>query len=183
MLRSLLLFLHVASAMGIFVALGIETAIVAQVRGDQRNAGTVLSRYGLVQRVGAVSIIALLVTGIYLATAFWHWQGPWIGIGFLLVIVIAVIGATMSGRPVARALRAQIDLAAPAGIGALGDSLAASLVLRAALLSGVVFLMTVKPTTSAMALGVAAIAALLGVASVPLVRRVKSSPNEQRSRV
>ena len=102
-----IVFLHVASAMGIVGSFGIESLVLTQLRAARTatDARTVLSSYRYSQRAGAASLIVTVVTGIYLATAYWGWRGAWMGSGFLTLVAIAIIGATMTGRAVTRLLR------------------------------------------------------------------------------
>ncbi|HEY2065174.1 MAG TPA: hypothetical protein VGG84_04395 [Gemmatimonadaceae bacterium] len=166
MVQSLLLFVHVASAMGIVAALGIEGLVLLQL-GRARLVEEVRSAMGsfrYVQRVGAASLIATVLSGIYLATVYWRWEGPWIGTAFILLIANAVVGAVMSGRnqaAIGRATAAQGSGRSP-DVERSKATLRASFVIRAALILGIVFLMTVKPGSD-LSLLVAAVAVLLGL--------------------
>ncbi|HEY2026097.1 MAG TPA: hypothetical protein VGG78_03755 [Gemmatimonadaceae bacterium] len=166
MLQPLILFVHVAAAMGIVAGLGIEGLVLLQL-GRARVAEELraaLDSFRYVQRVGAASLIATVVSGIYLATVFWHWQGPWIGTAFMLLVVIAVIGASMTGRGIAALGRAA---AAPSVVLRLDVErskplLQASFTMRLSLVLGIVFLMTVKPDLK-LSLLVAAVATAAGL--------------------
>jgi hypothetical protein len=167
MLRYLLLFVHVASAMGVFAALGIEAGALSQLRGAAGPADvrTILRAFGLVRLVGALSLVGVLLSGLYLATTVWHWRGPWIGLGFLGLVLTAGIGGVATRRGVT-----QLEQAAAGGGGGgpvdyrRAPILRASLQARVAILVGVVYLMTVKPaglaalTVLALAVGLAAVA-------------------------
>ena len=67
-----IVFLHVASAMGIVASFGIESLVLTQLRAARTatDARTVVSSYRYSQRAGAASLIVTVVTGIYLATAY-----------------------------------------------------------------------------------------------------------------
>ena len=147
MLRVHLLFIHVASAMGLFAGLGIEGVALARLR---RTTGGDLWRsafadLGTARRVGEGAMPLLLVSGLWLATAYWHWQGAWMGLGFLGLILIGAGGALTTGRAVRR-LRRMLD---QPGFDALlreaGPALQRSFLIRTLLLAVVVYLMTVKP--------------------------------------
>lgn len=165
MLHSVIVFLHVASAMGIVAALGIEGVMLVQLRGAHSppEARAVLGLSRVVQRVGASSMIVALATGISLATAYWQWQGAWMGFGFLTLIAIAIVGATMTGRRVQAMLRDPSATSATSAARAW-RRLTQSYTLRTALLAGIVFLMTVKPETPVAAAVVVIVAAVLGIA-------------------
>lgn len=165
MLRYNLLFIHIVSAMGVFTALGVEALALTQLRraSDGATAREALAALGSGQRGGGLSMLVLVLTGMSLATAYWRWQGAWIGLGFLGAIAIGAIGGLMTGRRVSR-LRKGL------GEGRLGTSLIdalpglwTSFVMRATLLAGVVYLMTVKPepVVSLGVLGSAVVAGLV----------------------
>jgi hypothetical protein len=173
MFRYLFLFLHVSSAMGVFAALGIEAGALFQLRGAAGPADvrTVLRAYQLVRVVGALSLVGLLVTGIYLATAVWGWRGPWIGLGFLGLVLTAAVGGVATRSGVARLER---------GAGGAGGAtpasyrrnpvLHASLLARVAILVGVVYLMTVKPAVRAALVATAVALVAAAVAAVAVLR-------------
>ena len=176
-----IVFLHVASAMGIVASFGIESLVLTQLRAARTatDARTVLSSYRYSQRAGAASLIVTVVTGIYLATAYW---GSWMGIGFLTLVAIAIIGATMTGRTVTRLLRVDSVNAGAALPSAFVARLRMSFLIRMSLFVGIVFLMTVKPLAPVPALSVIGVAALLGALfGFPAMRRAPALPNEPRA--
>ncbi|MGH7654447.1 MAG: hypothetical protein ACREN6_07265 [Gemmatimonadaceae bacterium] len=147
MLRYNLLFIHIASAMAICAALGMEAVALAQLRSSSDGAATrrALAALGPGQRLAGLGGLGLLLTGLPLATIYWHWHGPWMGLGLLGLIAIGAIGGSMTGR-IVRQLRARLE---DASVGTLlADAiprLRQSLVIRVALFAGVVYLMTLKP--------------------------------------
>src|SRR5689334_23457697 len=147
MIRSILLFLHVAGAMGVFVALGMEALALGQLRRAS-NVGAIraaLGALGAGQRLMGPSGLLLVLSGIYLATAYWHWQGAWMGLGFLGMLAIGALGGIMTSRNVGR-LRKDLDGSrASVSSVTVTPALWTSFAIRAALLVGVLFLMTVKP--------------------------------------
>jgi hypothetical protein len=142
MLRYNLLFIHVVAAMGTFAALGIEALALAQLGrasgGDTERAA--VAALGSSRRVGGASMLVLVLTGLGLAAKYWQWQGAWIGSGLAGLVAIGLVGGLMSGR------------------GAPWTSFA----IRAALLMGVVYLMTVKPGR-VVSLGVLGAAVVVGL--------------------
>lgn len=172
-LHELFLFLHVSSAMGLFTALGVEGLCLRQLgRADgPRETATALGGLALLPPVGGASTLLLLVSGIYLATTRWHWQGAWIGLGFAGLVLVALIGALVTGRALARV---RPTAGGETGRGwsvarAAMPTLAASFCARAAILLGVVFLMTVKPQAPG-ALATMAVALAVGGAAGLAVR-------------
>jgi hypothetical protein len=165
MLRSNLLFIHVVGAMGIFVALGMEALALAQLRraADSAAARAALAALGAAQRVGGPSMLLLVLSGLYLATAYWRWEGAWIGLGFLGLVSIGAIGGLMTGRNVNRLRKGRETSATVTSLAEVAPTFWASFVIRAALLVAVVFLMTAKPgpVGSLAALGTAVAAGLI----------------------
>jgi len=146
MIRSILLFLHVAGAMGVFVALGMEALALAQLRRASNGGATraALAALGVGQRMAGPSGLLLVLSGLYLATAYWHWQGAWMGLGFLGMLSIGALGGIVTGRTVGR-LRKDLEGSRASTSVAVSPALWTSFALRAALLVAVLFLMTVKP--------------------------------------
>ena len=175
MVHQVLLFLHITSAMGIVAGLGIEGLVLLQLRaartGSDARLALTNSRY--VQRVGGVSMLAAVLTGIYLATAYWHWRGAWMGISFLTIILLAFVGGLMTGRPTTRVLRTPSDALGPAELAKVQGLLGRSYVLRLWLFLGIVFLMTTKPASGPLALLVIIVAAVVGLVAGLPARRVR----------
>jgi hypothetical protein len=176
MLYPLLVFLHVTAAMGIVAGFGIEGLALLHLRAahtadDVRRALT-NSRY--VQRVAGSSLLAAVVTGVYLATVYWSWRGAWMGVAFMTIVAMALVGALMTGRATARAMRAPHDALGPAAMAALQERLSLSYVIRLGLFLGIVFLMTTKPQSGGVALAAVGIAGITGLLVGLPVRRVRS---------
>jgi hypothetical protein len=148
MLRSNLLFIHIASALAIFASLGIEVLALAHLRRATEGAAAraALADLGTARRVGGPAMLLLLASGFWLATAYWHWRGAWIRLGLLGLVVVGAVGAVMSGRPLRRlrALTGQPGL--DAAIRDADPALRWAFVIRTVLLAAVVYLMTVKPS-------------------------------------
>ena len=169
MLRSILLFVHVISAMGMFTALGMESVILAQLAASPEPEQTrrALWGFGRIRRTGAPSLALALLTGIYLASAASAWSDAWVVVAIGGIVLVAVVGATLTGMPVVRFEKAG---AGPEGLAPLLGGLRASLALRAATVAGIVFLMTVKPGPAG-AIGAMGVAIGLGLAGAALLRR------------
>ena len=176
-LYSIALFLHIAGALGVFAALALDWVGIASLRRartvDQIREWAGL--YAVVRGLGGASVAALLVFGLYMTAVTWGPTG-WIAIGFLSLLLIAILGA-LSGIRLSRVLAE-----AGSGDGSVGEELrtqlqaplfVASVRARTALALGVVFVMTVKPE-AAVSLLVVAIALALGVASALPVLRQRS---------
>lgn len=164
MIRLFLLFLHVASAMGIVAGLAIEGLGMVQLRAactseEARKALTIM-RY--VQRVAGPSFVATLVTGLYLATAYWGWRGAWMGVAMLAIVAMALVGGFMTVRATTSAMRGPSDALDAGAISALQARLGMSYTIRLGLFVGIVFLMTIKPASGPIALGAVLVGGALG---------------------
>jgi hypothetical protein len=147
MLRSNLLFIHVASAMGVFAALGVEALALAHLR---RAAGGGMARLALAdlgsaRRLGGPAMLLLIVSGFWLATAYWHWRGAWMRLGLLGLVAIGAVGGLMTGRAVRRLGPHLNEPGFDAVLREVDPWLRRSLLIRAGLLAAVVYLMAVKP--------------------------------------
>jgi hypothetical protein len=161
MVRTVLVFIHVTSAIGVFGALAIEGAVLLQIRrsADAAQLHTALNNGRLVPRVAIPSLLATILSGLYLTATVWGWRAAWIDVGLLGLIVTAAIGAAATGPRIAR-LQNTLH-----GDDGRDPMLLASFIMRTFILIGVVFLMTVKPPLEAslIAMATAAGAGLLAV--------------------
>jgi hypothetical protein len=173
MTHLILLFLHVTSAMGIVAGLGIEGLALVQLRaartGDEARRALASSRY--VQRIAGSSLLVAIITGFYLATVYWRWQGAWMGVAFLTIVATALVGALMTGRAMRTAMRSPADALGPAAMASLQARLGMSYTIRLGLFLGIVFLMTTKPASGSIALGAVIVAGAVGfLAGLPARR-------------
>jgi hypothetical protein len=149
-LYALALFLHVAGALGLFIAIGLEWTSLPRLRraASVEQARTWLGVLGSLGPIGGPSALALLVTGIYMMVTVWR-GAAWPGIGLIAMVLIAVLGGVLTGRRVgsiAQALPAEAGPLPPALAERVRDPvLVLSARLRAALALGVVFIMCTKP--------------------------------------
>ena len=148
MLRANLLFIHVASAMGVFAALGMEALALAHLRhaANDDAARASLADLGSAQRLAAPAMLGLIVSGFWLATAYWHWQGAWMRLGFLGLVAVGAVGGLMTGRAVRRLHPRRHEPGFDAALHRVVPSLRRSFLIRGTLLAAVVYLMTTKPT-------------------------------------
>ena len=163
------LFLHVVGAVGLGTVLGLEWASLYGLRrataaGQVREWTRLL---GASRFLGGPAALIVVITGIHLSATRWGPQG-WIVVSLAGLVVIALLGAAVSGRragAIARTAAAE-DGPVSAALGQrLHDpALALSLWIRTALFLGIVFLMTTKPS-AATAFIVMAIALVLGMAA------------------
>jgi len=170
-------FLHVSGAIGYFVAMGTWLFGLAALR-RARRVEQVRALSDLIGRLGplfGISVLLILVTGLYMAVTAWSLQTGWIAVALIGLVLIAPLGtAAIEPR------RRVIDrLAREAPDGPLPESLAqrthdpallTALQTVTFLLLGIVFLMTNKPALIG-ALIVMAVALVLGLGSSLLVTR------------
>jgi len=166
---SISLFLHIVGALGLFAVLALEWAGLYHLR-RATEASQVREWVRLLAAprvVGGPAALVILVTGIYLSATRWGPQG-WIVVGLAGMVVIAVLGAVLSGRrtgAIARALPAQSGPISMALGRHLRDPvLALSLWVRTALFLGIVFVMSTKPSAAG-ALAAMAVAVVVGLAA------------------
>ena len=134
--------------MGVVAALGVEALALTHLRRatGSTEPRSALADLGVARRIEGPSLLFLLLTGFWLATAFWHWQGPWIRAGFLGLVVMGAVGGAMTGRVLRRLARRADGQTVVAESHGARRVMLRSFVIRALLLAAVVFLMTVKPT-------------------------------------
>jgi hypothetical protein len=145
----LVVFLHVLGAFGLFAALGIEWAAVAPLRRatDPEEAQPWIKLLASLARVTGPSAATLLVTGVYMGSTLWGRQA-WIGLSLLGLVLIAGLGAAVTGRRLAAIGResARGSLSGgPLRLRLQDPVLVLSLRMRTAVATGIAFLMTTKP--------------------------------------
>ncbi len=187
LLYPLALFLHILGAFGLIAAITLEAIGLRGLRGavgsDDARMWLGISR-GLVLRFAPASLGLILVTGLYMTATIWGPRG-WILVALASLVLLAVIGALGTGIRMARIGPA----VGRASAGPLSDDLRravrdpillTSLRTRLAIVLGVVFLMTVKPSAVASLL-VIAVAAAIGLLAGQIAFR--GSRNELRADV
>jgi hypothetical protein len=186
-LYSIALFLHIVGSLGLFVALGLEwTSLVSLRRAStSEQAREWLGVLGGTRRLGPASLAAILLSGFYMMAVTWGWVG-WIVVALAAIVLIAVVGATLTGLrigAVGRAAAAESGPLSPALRQRLHDPLLwTSVQTRTAIALGIVFLMTVKPdlTGALVTIGIAVVLGL--VSSLPNWRRERAKGEAALSR-
>ena len=171
-LYSVLVFLHIVGALGIFAGITLEQAGLANLRRASTNAQVRqwLPLLRMLRRVEGPAGLVILATGFYFVATRWGHQA-WIGLALLGMVVMAVLGAAFTGRRVSAIAKVLpiADGPIPAALRQrLHDPLLrTSASLRAALGLGIVFNMSVKPapvgalTAMGVALALGAAASLM----------------------
>ena len=171
------LFLHVSGAIGYFIGIGTWLFGLSALRRAQR-VEQVRALTNLVGRSGpliGISVLLILATGLYMALTTWSLKTGWIEVALVSLVLIVPL-STAFIEPRRRAIE---RLAREAPDGPLPQELEqrthdpvllTALQTVAALLLGIVFLMTTKPELTG-SLIVMAVALALGLTSGVLVSR------------
>jgi hypothetical protein len=152
-LYRLALFAHILGMIGFFMALGVYVFGLAALRRARRveQARAICRMIFLTDAVAVVGILLLATAGLSMAITTWNVRTGWIAVAIVSFMLIAPIGPLI----VERRLHAIERAATMAEEGPLPDALArrisdpvigAALAVLIALLLGIIFLMTTKPT-------------------------------------
>ena len=170
---SAVLFVHVLSALALFVALALEATVLIRVRSS-RSIEQARASVHAFQRLRVIAIpafLGVLAGGLYLASRYGSGT-IWIPLSLAATLLIMLVGGLITGRRMARLQRllSSIDDAAPfdAVSAQITDTaLIMSYGFRLGLAVGIVFLMTTQPEwpLSLAALGTASIAGVVFVAT------------------
>ena len=175
---TIVLFFHVSGAIGYFVGMGTWLFGLAAMRRAQRveQVRSLVQLVGLSGPLFGLSVLLLLAAGLYMALTAWGLLTSWIMVGLISLVLLAPLGtAFLEPR------RRVIDrLAQKAPDGPLPEELERCIhdpilltvpQTLTALLLGVVFLMTTKPSLVGSII-VMAVALVLGLVWGALVSRM-----------
>jgi hypothetical protein len=148
---STILFIHVISAIGLFITLAAEGAIVFRIRSTQtvEEARFFIRVFQRLRIVTIPSFLGVLVGGMYLASK-WGRGILWIPLALGATLLIMLIGGFVTGIRIARLRKVLSRTENDVSIEALSamtkdTALLISYGLRVGLGLGIVFLMTTKP--------------------------------------
>jgi len=178
-LYSVVLFIHVVSAIGLFIALAAEGAIVFRIRSAQSLEETrfFIRAFQRLRMVAIPSFLGVLVGGVYLASK-WGRGFFWIPLALGATLLIMLIGGFVTGIRIARLKKVLSGTENDVPIEALSamtkdTALLLSYGLRAGLGLGIVFLMTAKPDLLG-SLGVLAAGCGAGLLGAARMRRASN---------
>jgi len=167
------LFFHILGVLGLFAGTALDWTTILRLRRVQSVAlvREVTSLVPFQSRLTQISLLLILIAGVYMTVKNWEWSTPWILPSLGALVVMGALGGGVIGRRLA-----VIRNAAAASDGTIPPALqrqtASPVLLTTSQTSGmiglgVVFLMTIKPDllTSLIAL---AVALVLGVLSAQL---------------
>jgi hypothetical protein len=148
----LALFLHIIGAFGLVAAITVEAIGLRGLRRATRSDDALvwlrLSR-SIVMRLTPASLVLILVSGLYMVATAWGPRG-WILVALGSLVLLGVIGALGTGRRMARigpaVGRTQGPLSDELRMKARDPILLLSLRVRLAMVLGIAFLMTLKPS-------------------------------------
>jgi hypothetical protein len=182
---SVVLFVHIVGALGVFMALGLEWTGLTQLRsataGEQVRAW--MSVLKNVRKVGFISMLTTVITGIYLMVRFWGGVA-WIIVTLgSLVLIIALAQALTAPR------MAAVGQALAMSKGAITQEfytrashprLWISIQTRAAIALGIVFLKIAKPDLigSLLAVGVAIVLGILSSLYMPRREQLQATSTD-----
>lgn len=168
-------FLHIAGAMAFFMALGLEWLSLRQLRAavSANQVREWMRITSSARRLAGASMLAILIAGFYMMAAA-KMGAAWVMVGFWSLVLLGLLSAILTGRPLGAIRRAVQEANGPAStLSKLTHDarLWLSIRLRVSIALGVVFIMTVKPGLGVSLLSIG-IAILLGLASaLPLPGR------------
>jgi hypothetical protein len=184
-LFSAVLFIHVLSAITVFVALTFEGSILFRLRSAEtldelRFPAHAFRRLGPIY---GVAFAGILLGGIYLAASL-HLKATWVPVALLSTLVLLAVGGIVTGRRMSRIRRALSESQPafqPASAIANSDALVCSYGFRAGILVGVLYLMTAMPAllTSLLVLTLTCVA---GIVVALRLRRTSASSNHDSIR-
>ena len=183
---TIVLFVHIIGAIGYFLSIGSWLFILVRLRRAQRveEVRALMHVNDLSGPFGDGSGLVLLIAGFYLALSAWSLLTNWILVALISLILILLTNGVLIG-PRRRALVKQLKRSAPEGEISLALSqhindpvLWATSQTTAALLLGIVFLMTTKPDLGG-SLIVITVALVLGLLSSLLVSRRRPTPRQE----
>lgn len=145
---SVLIFLHILGATGVFAAWGIEAIVIRKLRQavKMEEARMWLQLFRRRTPLGPVSMIVILATGIWMMATRWGHQ-LWMMLAFIAMVLIAIIGVTLSRRAISRfkPVLSGEGNALPDNFYAIAGTLTTSLRIRLAIGILILGLMTFKP--------------------------------------
>ena len=99
-LYSIILFLHVGSALVLAAALGVEGMLLARLRRttSARDAEPWLGMWRMVPWSASLSLLVLLLTGGYLAGVLGQWPLAWPKVALVALVLIGALGGITGKR-------------------------------------------------------------------------------------
>lgn len=176
---SIALFFHIVGVLGLSVALGLEWTGLRQIRGailpeQVRSWMTILIS---TNKVGFLSMLATVITGVYMMRAVWGgvaWIYVTLG-SLVLMIVLSVALSKPRMAAIGQALVTEKGSVSQTLYNLVNHPLLwVSIQTRVAILLGIIFLKIAKPNLGGALLTIG-VAILFGLASaLPMARRLRA---------
>jgi hypothetical protein len=162
---SVALYLHIIGAVGMFAGLGMEGIVYSNLRNAVKASQVFPwgSAMKMLRIVFGVSMLLLLIPGIYLVIETWGWTS-WVIIGLVLLAALSGFGST-TGKKIGMtigSLQGKADTLTD-DVKKILSTPMKSYRLKITLALGIIFIMTVKPdwTVSIISIAVAFAAGFL----------------------
>ena len=172
------LFLHIVGALGISMALGLEWLGLSQIRKTavQDEIRAILRVVKSTTRIGFISMLSTVITGIYMVLAGVGWV-PWILVLIGTLILAMVIAGTLTAPRIAaigRALVTEKGSVSQNLQNLLNDPiLSVSVQTRVAIILGIIFLKIANPGLGGALVTIGAAIVLGLLSALPVLRRVQ----------
>jgi hypothetical protein len=173
------LFAHLVALLAGTTASAVIGLAMRRIRSAATGADA-LPWHGLCKstaRTFPPAMVVLVATGAYMVHRAWSWSDGWVDVGLAGVVLLGVLGDRVEGAAAGRiATRLARDPLTPCGDAVLDPVWWTAATVNPALVVGIVFVMSTKPSLGG-AIAALAVAAVLGAgAAVPLWRRPVSRP-------
>ncbi len=147
---SVILFLHITGAIGIFIGMGLEWLLIHNLQKVNTNSEALMwtGMFKVLSPTFSVSGVLILASGFYMAAEIWG-MNPWVISGFVLYIVLSILGGVMGGKRI-KAIAAELKHDQEK----LSDNMITkikspfiykSLKFRSMIALSIIFMMTIKP--------------------------------------
>ncbi len=148
-LFSAVLFIHVLSAMALFIGLAFEGAILLRLRADNslEELGKAVNASRRLGSVYGPAFLGILVGGIYLAYQL-HLRAAWVPLALLSTLLMGMVAGVVTGRQMSRLRKAFSQKESSLGsLSAMArvNPLVVSYGFRFGLAVGIVYLMSAMP--------------------------------------
>ncbi len=180
-LYTIVLFLHVCGDVGIFVGLGAQLLSLMALRRAKsvEQVRTIVRLIAMSDPIAVISALLTIVAGLYLALTVWGLLTGWIAVALASIVVLLPPLLRIIIEPRMRAIVTMAEQASDGPLPAALDwrihdpVLGTALQMAAAVVLGIVFLMTNKPSLPGSILAMI-VALILGLASgLPLWRAAR----------
>jgi hypothetical protein len=148
---SAVLFVHVLSALALFVALALEATDLVRVRSSRsiEQARASVRAFQRLRVIALPAFLGVLAGGLYLASRYGSGT-IWIPLSLGATLLMMLVGGLVTGRRMARLQRSLVSMDDAAPFDAISSQIAdtalvVSYGLRLGLAVGIVFLMTTQP--------------------------------------